>query len=110
MTITYVDIPIIDNPFYDMSISLEGNSYVIQFTYVERMSLYVMSLFNSDGTPLVQGVAVVPEYPITLDYAIPNLSGYFLLTKKAELISEPYKTYPDKLAEYYWMVYLYDKE
>lgn len=102
----YVDIPIIDEPFYDLSISLEGNSYIIQFTYVERMNLYTMSLFDSDNNPIVQGIAVVPEYPIMLDYAIPDLSGYFLLTKKATLLSEPYKTYPDKLSEYYWMMYV----
>lgn len=102
----YVDIPIIDEPFYDLSISLEGNSYIIQFTYVERMNLYTMSLFDSDNNPIVQGIAVVPEYPIMLDYAIPDLSGYFLLTKKATLLSEPYKTYPDKLTEYYWMMYV----
>lgn len=102
----YVDVPLSDIPFYDMSISLEGNSYIIQFTYVERMNLYTMSLFDSDNNPIIQGVAVVPEYPIMLDYAIPELSGYFLLTKKATLLSEPYKTYPDKLSEYYWMMYV----
>lgn len=102
----YVDVPLLDEPFYDLSISLEGNSYIIQFTYVERMNLYTMSLFDSDNNPIVQGIAVVPEYPIMLDYAIPDLSGYFLLTKKATLLSEPYKTYPDKLSEYYWMMYV----
>ena len=106
----YVDIPIIDDPFYDLSISFEGNSYIMQFVYNERMQLYTMSLFDSDNVAIVQGVGLVPEYPITIDYAIPNLSGYFLLTKKATLISEPYKTFPDKLSEYYWLVYAYEPE
>ncbi len=110
MTLKYIDVPLFDYPFYDFSIALEGNSYVLSFLYNERSQLYFMSIFDSNNSPIVQGVAVVPEYPITLDYAIPNLSGYFLLTRKATNISEPYKTYPDKLSEYYWMVYVYNEE
>lgn len=105
----YVDIPIQDEVFYDLSISLEGVSYILEFTYNERIKLYTLSLYDSDKTPIVLGVALVPEYPILLDYAIPNLNGYFLLTRKPININiqEPYKTYPDQLAEYYYLVYTY---
>lgn len=110
MATRYVDIPIIDSPFYDMSISLEGNSYIIEFTYVERIQLYTMALFDSDNNPIVQGVAVVPEYPIMLEYALPNLTGSFLLTRKSANFAEPYKEFPDRLSEYYWMMYVYNEE
>lgn len=104
----YVDIPIIDEPFYDLSISLEGNSYIIEFTYNERMSLYTLSLYDAERNPIVLGVGLVPEYPILLDYAIPEMTGYFLLTRKPTNISEPYKLYPDQLSQYYYLVYVFE--
>lgn len=106
----YVDIPIQDDAFYDLSIALEGNSYIIEFTYVERMSLYTISLYDAERNPIVLGVGLVPEYPIMLDYAIPELTGYFLLTRKPTNISEPYKLYPDTLSEYYYLIYVYSEE
>ena len=107
---SYVDIPIIDEPFYDLSIALEGNSYIIEFTYNERMSLYTISLYDAERNPIVLGEGLVPEYPIFFDYALENLTGYFLLTKKSTLISEPYKEFPDKLSEFYYMVYVIPAE
>lgn len=110
MSTVYVDIPLDDSPFYDLSISLQGLSYILEFVYNERAQLYFMSVYDAEKNPIVLGVAVVPAYPILIDYAIPNLTGYFWLLKKATLESEPYKTYPDKLKQYYDFVYIYDTE
>lgn len=104
----YIDVPLLDEPFYDLSISLEGNSYIVEFTYNERMSLYTLSLFDAERNPIVLGVGLVPEYPILLDYAIPEMSGYFLLTRKPTNISEPYKLYPDQLSQYYYLMYVFE--
>lgn len=102
----YVDIPLSPDPFYELSISLEGNSYIIEFVYNERSQLYFMNLYNSDREAIVLGQALIPEYPIMLDYNLPNLSGYFWMLKKATLVSEPYKTYPDSIHQYYDLVYI----
>lgn len=110
MAVLYVDIPLQDDPFYDLSISLEGNSYILEFIYNERMQLYTFSLYDAERNPIVQGEALVPEYPMFLDYALENLTGYFFLTRKPTIISEPYKTYPDKINEYYWFMYVYETE
>lgn len=107
---TYVDIPIEDSPYYELSISLEGNSYIIEFVYNERSALYFMNLYSSERDPIILGQALVPEYPIFVDYRLPDLTGYFWLLKKATLISEPYKTYPDSLSQYYYMVYVIPEE
>lgn len=106
----YVDIPLINYPFYDLSVSLEGNSYILEFSYNSRMELYTFSLYDADRTAIILGEALVPDYPLFLDYAIPDLSGYFLLFKKENLDSHPYKEYPQNLADYYYFVYTYDLE
>lgn len=102
----YVRIPLSADPFYELSIALEGNSYIIEFVYNERAQLYFINLYNSDREAIVLGQALVPKYPIFLDYNLPNPSGYFDLVKKATLISEPYKTYPDSIHQYYDLVYI----
>lgn len=103
---TYVDIPLLSDPYYDLSISLEGRSYIIEFVYNERSQLYYMNLYNDDRDAIVRGQALIPEYPIFIDYALSNLSGYFWLLNNSSLISEPYKTYPENISQYYSLVYI----
>jgi len=111
MAIVYVDIPLFDLPYYDMSISLEGNSYSLEFMYNTRMELYTFSLYGVDKSPIILGEALVPNHPLFADYAISDMTGFFLLLPKEEVVdTEPYKRYPDKLFKYYDFVYVYDKE
>lgn len=110
MALYNVVLPLFDEPDYSYAIALEGESYILRFTYNERAQLYFLSLSSEDGTPIVQGVGLVPEYPIMEDYAVYPLTGFFWLEKKAELISEPYKKYPDTLSEYYDFYYSYITE
>lgn len=104
----YVDIPLSTFAHYDLSITLEGISYILEFTYNERAKLYFMSIFDADRNPILQGVGLVPNYPITFDYALPNLTGYFALVPKGTLDIEAYKLYPENINEYYYLVYAYE--
>jgi len=106
----YVDLLLDDSPIYEYSVSLEGNSYIIEIVYNERSQLYFMSLYDADRNPIVLGVGLVPGYPIMYDYALPNLTGFFLLIQKGELKAQPYKEFPDKLKQYYSLVYTYVEE
>ena len=110
MTDLYVDLLLDDSPIYEYSVSLEGNSYVIEMIYNERSSLYFMSLYDADRNPIVLSAALVPGYPIMFDYALPSLTGFFLLIQKGELASEPYKEFPDKLKQYYSLVYTFQQD
>lgn len=106
----YVSLVLSDEPFYEYSVSLEGNSYILQFLYNERAQLYFLSLFTAEREPVVLGEALVPSYPIFIDYALPALTGYFYLQENATIVSEPYKTFPDKISEYYTLFYMFEVE
>jgi hypothetical protein len=110
MTVYNIPLPIYDDVDYTYSVALQGQSYILQLTYNERVGLYFLSLFNEDTTPILQGVGLVPEYPIAEDYALYPLTGFFWLQAKADIISEPYKIYPDKLSQYYDFYYTYITE
>lgn len=104
----YVELPLKDSPFYTYSISLENDSYQLQFTYNEKMQLYTMSISDASANLLISSVAVVPNYPITADYIIPGLTGAFFLIPNDDSGKEYYKLYPDKIHQYYKLIYLYE--
>lgn len=111
MAIKYVDIPLYDSYFYDMSITLEGISYVLEFTYNSEARLYTLSLYSDEREPIVLGEALVPNYPMFADYAIQGMTGFFVMIPLETVVdTEPYKRYPDKIHKYYTLHYMYEEE
>jgi len=110
MTDKFVDVPLFSEPYYSYSLSLEGNSYILEFSYVERSKLYYLSLYTAEKELIVAGVAVVPKHSILLDYSIPGLSGTFWMEEVGNSLSEPYKQFPEKINQYYKMFYVYPDE
>ena len=108
MTTKHVLLPLYDQVDYLYKVTLEGSSYRLRFTYNQVMQLYTMAISDADDVTLVSGAGLVPNYPIAADYVIEGLTGTFLLLPKANTPSEFYKTYPDKLATYYELSYVYD--
>lgn len=103
-----VDLPLYDDADYTYSVSLQSQSYIVRIYYVERCKLWYLSLFEEDQTPVFQGLGMVPDYPITLDYLNNNLTGFFRLSPIPAYKSiDPYLLYPDKIAQYYTFSYVY---
>lgn len=106
----YVALPLFSDAEYEYTVALQGDSYTLRFTYNERMKLYTISLLSADLVPIVMGEALVPSYPMFFEYALYPLTGYFYMYEKANIISEPYKVYPENINEYYELVYIYESE
>lgn len=110
MTDHYVAMSLFPDAYYTYSIPFQGDSYILEFIYNERAKLYFINLLDADNNPIVMGEALVPNYPIFLDYAIFPLTGFFWMEEKADNISEPYKTYPDSIDQYYNLFFIYTTE
>lgn len=110
MALVNINLPLYSDPYYSYAVSLQGTSYIVELIYNERCSLYFMNLLTADSVPILEGVGVVPSYPVALDYALFPLTGWFWLEPKEILLSEPYKAYPDKLDQYYNFYYSYISE
>lgn len=108
MALQYVSLPLFADPFYEYSIALQGQSLVFRFTYNDRIAGYSIDLLDQDNNPIVIGERLIPGYPIFKEYALFPLTGWVWMEEIAEIISEPYKAYPDKINEYYQMWYVYD--
>ena len=104
----YVSLPLYDDEsYYKYSIALEGTSYRLQFLYNSKMQMYTLTLFTADDEVIVEGVGLVPNYPIMANYVIEGLTGYFLLAPKGTSGVEYYKLYPRNLGKYYDLTYVY---
>lgn len=106
----YVSMPLFTDAYYTYSIPFQGSSYILEFIYNERSQLYFINLLDADNNPIVMGEALVPNYPVFLDYAIFPLTGFIWMEEKADIISEPYKTYPDSIDQYYNLFFIYTTE
>lgn len=107
-TFTQIDLPLYNDPFYSYQVSLENVSYSIEIKYNERQKLWHLSLFNDDDTPVIQGLALVPDYPIMQDYTNLGLEGYFWLKPIPKIKTEKYIEEPEYLSQYYTLSYIYN--
>lgn len=105
----YITLPLFPDSHYTYAVALQDVSYNLEFIYNERTQLYSLSLYDQNNNPIVLGEALVPNYPIFKDYAIFPLTGFFWMEEKADIISEPYKAYPDSIDQYYNLFYIYDE-
>lgn len=107
-TWTEVDLPLYSDPYYSYSVSLEGVTYSLEIRYYQRDNLWRMSLLLEDQTPIAQGIALVPEYPILQDYNIPDMTGFFWLYPVPSIKTEKYIEEPESLNQYYTFKYVYN--
>lgn len=106
----YISLPLFADPVYEYGVALQGDSYILEFIYNERLELYTLNLYDADRNAIILGEALLPHYPMFLEYAIFPLTGYFYMYEKANILSEPYKVYPDKINEYYEFSYVYSED
>ena len=108
MTTLFIELPLYDSPDYTYQVNLEGNSYGLRFIYNEVMQQTLLTIYNSKVEVLVAGVGLVPNYPIALEYVVPDLTGTFLLLPTFTTDDEFYNTYPRNLQQYYTLSYAYN--
>lgn len=77
----YVELPLYDERSYTYGVSLEGRSYVLSFYWNQKCGQWHMDLRLEDRTPVLLGQALVPQYPLFIDYNLEELgmTGYFQL-------------------------------
>lgn len=110
MTTMYVSMPLYAEQDYEYQVSLENVAYTFRSYYNSRNELWYMDLSLENGSSIVTGVGVVPNYPITLDYALFPLTGFFYLEPIENINTERYKTSPLLLSQYYRLFYIYNTE
>lgn len=71
-----MDYIIIEVPDMNDSVSrvvLAGVAYLIRFTYNGRGDYWKFSLFDTQSNPIIQGVKIVPNFPLNLFSGVTKL-------------------------------------
>lgn len=50
--------------FYDLRVALDGVTYILNFSWNARARSWYLDVQDSDGTPIVSGLAVVSNWPL----------------------------------------------
>jgi hypothetical protein len=54
-----VEIPLFNDPSYEIRIAIDGVDYTLEFNYNQLLSRFYLSVFDLQGSPIVQGVKCV---------------------------------------------------
>lgn len=72
---------------------LGGEEYLLRFTYNANKDYWVFGLYETDETPIIDGVKIVPNFPLTFFYCrhrLPN--GVFgCITQKDHIGRDDFK-------------------
>lgn len=81
MSTVFVEMPLYTDEKYRYGISLEGISWQFTFYWNGKSKTWHMDIRSEEQVPLVLGQALVPQYPMLVDYNLEEsgMSGYFLL-------------------------------
>lgn len=106
MEYTYEFLPLFQDPFYQYTLALEGETKVFSFYWNERDRHWRMDIRYEDDTPVALGTKLVPLSPILLTNRLEdfNIRGFFAvvpLNDSVDNIREDYRN----LAQYYRLVY-----
>ncbi len=84
MTQVAIELPLYSDPSYQYSASVENKSRLFRFKWNDRTTSWHMDVLNDDGTEILLGIKLVPQYPIVVDYQFDSygITGYFILMQK----------------------------
>lgn len=112
MSTVYVEMPLYSDDKYRYSISLEGQSWQFTFYWNTRCSQWHLDLRLEDQTAVVLGYAIVPQYPMMVDYNLEDygLTGYFVLYPVNATISSKITEGSTVMPEFFSLFYVYNIE
>lgn len=56
----------LDTSFPTLRVTLDGAEYVLSLAWFQRESKWYLSLADTNGDPIISGVKVVADYPLTV--------------------------------------------
>lgn len=97
--------PLYGDAYYSYDIDLEDEAYTLTFRWNSRMELYVMDIEDAEEDVVIQGVVLVPMFPLIGQYVVEGLTGDFFLVPVDT--TDPYQPIPDPRNTYksHYLVY-----
>lgn len=109
MTMVYTPLPLFNEWDYEYQVSLEGNAYSLRIYYNERIKGWCFDLSVEGGASIVNGLRLVPYYPILQDYVTPNLTGFMWLEPIGDSL-EKFREEPENLYKWFRCYWIFETE
>ncbi|ATN92783.1 hypothetical protein QGX11_gp020 [Pseudomonas phage PPSC2] len=107
-----VELPLYSDLKYRYGTTLEGVAWQFTFYWNERCSQWQFDLRQEDQTPILLGYALVPQFPMCVDYNLEDygLTGYFVLLPINATISSKITEESSIMPEFFSLFYVYNTE
>lgn len=109
MTTIITELPLFTDERYIYGTNIESQSKQFEFYWNSRSSQWHMDIRNEDQTIVVQGVALVADYPMLVDHPMEEfgLTGYFVLLSNIAGVPPPTDASIEVVPENYVLSYVY---
>ncbi len=99
-------LPLYSNSLYSYETDLDDESFTLTFRWNSRLDFYVMDIENAEEEYIIQGVPLVPSYPLLLQYSLSELEGDMFLVPYET--SSEFAPIPDPryTSETHYLVYI----
>ena len=107
-----VELPLFSDPYYEYTMSLQDQSFIFTFRWMERTRDWYLDIRLDDLTPVVLNYKLVTYYPMMVDYVLSSygLTGYFLLSDSGTFETSKLSDSVESLSNYYRLFYVYEEE
>ena len=108
MAIRQLLLPLFNDPYYSYSTNLEGNTYILEFLFLERLKSWVLTLKDSEQNVLVRNQRLTQNTLLFKDYKLPNLNGGFYFTPSSEFNPDKAQENIENPRDFFRFYYIYD--
>jgi hypothetical protein len=79
-----VELPLFAEPSYQYNAAIENQSRLFKFSWNDRTTSWHLDIKNEDGTVIVEGLKLVPSYPMLADYQLDQfgITGHLVLVQE----------------------------
>jgi hypothetical protein len=79
MTRREIIVPKLHDSFSNLTIN--GENRLFRFTYNDTFDCWTFGVYNTDRSPILQGVKIVPKFPLNLYFPKSELSGVYFFAE-----------------------------
>ena len=107
-TANFTQLPTYIDPYFGYRMSIEGQTRNFTFYWNERASCWEVDIVNADGVIVIQGMKLVPQYPILADYDLTSvgLTGYFCVLPSNDNQTGRLEDNPEALTQFFGLYYV----
>ena len=111
MTTLAVELPLYSEPSYQYNAAVENQSRLFRFNWSDRTASWHLDITNEDGTVIVQGLKLIPSFPMLIDYQLEEfgITGYLLLMQENTGQNGNANTLITDIPDRYTLFYVYEQ-